>query len=220
MADVDELDSFDDQILALETALGAASGMAASFGEELARMQSGFTAASREAGTLTQGMNSGLRKAFDGVIFDGMRLSDALENVARTMVNAAYTAAIKPLTGQVGALIDSGISSVVSGFSAFENGGGFAQGRVMPFASGGVISGATQFPMRGGLGLMGEAGPEAIMPLKRGANGRLGVEVNGGGGSPTVVMNISTPDVAGFNRSQGQIAAQLSRMLGRGSRHV
>ena len=55
-------------------------------------------------------------------------------------------------------------------------GGGFAQGRVMPFATGGIVSGATLFPMRGGrTGLMGEAGPEAIMPLARGADGRLGL---------------------------------------------
>ena len=87
----------------------------------------------------------------------------------------------------------------------------------MPFARGGIISGATLFPMRGGLGLMGEAGPEAIMPLARGADGKLGVR--GGGSSVNVVMNITTPDVQGFQRSQGQIAAQMGRALGRGNRN-
>ena len=38
----------------------------------------------------------------------------------------------------------------------------------------------TLFPMAQGMGLMGEAGPEAIMPLKRGANGKLGVQSSGG----------------------------------------
>jgi lambda family phage tail tape measure protein len=101
----------------------------------------------------------------------------------------------------------------------FADGAAFSQGRVMPFASGGIVSSATPFGMRGGMGVMGEAGPEAILPLARGADGRLGVRSGGAGGAPTVVMNISTPDVQGFQRSQGQIAAQLGRVLGRGQRN-
>ncbi|HHL22093.1 MAG TPA: phage tail tape measure protein, partial [Aliiroseovarius sp.] len=74
-------------------------------------------------------------------------------------------------------------------------------------------------PMRGGLGLMGEAGPEAIMPLARGPDGRLGVR--GGGGRPVnITMNISTPDVEGFRRSQGQIATQMARAIARGQRNL
>jgi phage-related minor tail protein len=73
--------------------------------------------------------------------------------------------------------------------------------------------------MRGGTGLMGEAGPEAIMPLTRGADGRLGVQAAGGGRSVQVVMNISTPDAQSFQRSQSQIAAQMSRALGRSQRN-
>ncbi len=88
----------------------------------------------------------------------------------------------------------------------------------MPFARGGVVAGATPFPMRGATGLMGEAGPEAILPLARGADGRLGVQA-GGGRAVQVVMNVATPDVQGFERSRGQIAAQVSRMLARGQRN-
>ncbi|MDN5786017.1 phage tail tape measure protein, partial [Pseudorhodobacter sp.] len=80
------------------------------------------------------------------------------------------------------------------------------------------VSSPTNFAMRGGTGLMGEAGPEAIMPLARGLDGRLGVQA-GGGRDVTVVMNISTPDVAGFQRSQSQIAAQAQRALARGQRN-
>ena len=88
----------------------------------------------------------------------------------------------------------------------------------MPFAQGGVISSATAFPMRGGTGVMGEAGPEAIMPLARGSDGKLGVR-GAGGGATTIVMNITTPDVQGFQRSQTQIAAQMSRALSTGNRN-
>jgi lambda family phage tail tape measure protein len=101
----------------------------------------------------------------------------------------------------------------------FEKGGAFVQGRVMPFAKGGVVAQATAFPMRGATGLMGEAGPEAIMPLARGADGRLGVQAAGASRPVTVVMNITTPDVQGFQRSQTQIAAQAQRMLARGQRN-
>ena len=88
----------------------------------------------------------------------------------------------------------------------------------MPFAKGGVVSGPVNFPMRGGTGLMGEAGPEAIMPLSRGADGQLGVKTQGGQ-AVNVTMNINTLDAAGFQRSQSQIAASLSRALGRGQRN-
>ena len=111
-----------------------------------------------------------------------------------------------------------GVGSLVQGILPFADGAPFSQGRVMPFAQGGIVSTATGFGMRGGMGLMGEAGPEAIMPLARGADGKLGVRGNGGGAT-TIVMNITTPDVQGFQRSQSQIAAQLSRALSTGNRN-
>lgn len=88
----------------------------------------------------------------------------------------------------------------------------------MPFATGGIVSSTTPFGMRGGMGIMGEAGPEAIMPLARGADGKLGVRGAGGGGQ-TIVMNINTPDVQGFQKSRNQIAAQMNRALSRGQRN-
>jgi phage-related minor tail protein len=67
---------------------------------------------------------------------------------------------------------------------------------------------------------MGEGGPEAILPLSRGSDGRLGVQAPSGGGNVThVTFNISTPDADSFRRSQGQIAAQLSRAVAAGSRN-
>jgi len=78
------------------------------------------------------------------------------------------------------------------GAFGFANGGAFQGGsQIQAFANGGVVGGPTMFPMNGGkTGLMGEAGPEAIMPLKRGANGKLGVE-GGGGGAVNVVQNFN-----------------------------
>ncbi len=51
----------------------------------------------------------------------------------------------------------------------------FEGGNIVPFASGGIVTGPTMFPMTNGTGLMGEAGPEAIVPLSRTSSGDLGV---------------------------------------------
>ncbi len=218
MDDIDRLDDLEANISALEQTLGEASSLTASFDSELRGMQATLGDTTRDLGNLERGFASGLRKAFDGLIFDGVKLSDALNSVAQSMINTAYSAALSPVTDHFGGLLSDGVNAAVSGMMPFADGAPFSQGRVMPFARGGVVSSATTFPMRGGTGLMGEAGPEAIMPLARGADGKLGVR-GGAGGSVNVTMNISTPDAASFQRSQGQIAAQMARALGRGQRN-
>jgi phage-related minor tail protein len=220
MDDVDGLGALDEQIAALERSLGGASAMAAAFGGEMDRMGSTIADTGREVGVLSRGISGGLRRSFDALVFDGMKLSDAMKGVAQSMVNAAYSAAIRPVTSHFGGLLASGIEGLVGAVAGFEKGGSFAQGRVVPFATGGIVNGPVTFPMRGGMGLMGEAGPEAIMPLSRGADGRLGVRAAGGGRPVSVVMNITTPDVAGFERSRSQIAAQVSRVMARGQRNL
>lgn len=204
---------FETQLEVLEGAMAEAGAMTAALSGEIQKMQGAMAETGRDAEVLSKGLSRGLKSAFDGLVFDGMRASDALGAVARSLVNTAYSAAIKPVTNQLGGLLAQGVAGL------FANGGAFSQGKVMPFASGGIVSGPTYFPMRGGTGLMGEAGPEAIMPLTRGADGKLGVRAAGGGRPVQVVMNISTPDAVGFQRSQSQIAAQMSRAIGRAQRN-
>lgn len=215
----DDLEGLEAQITSLETSLGGAEVVVSTFETELASMRNTMLYTSKEVSSLSTSIGGGLRKAFDGLAFDGVKLSDALKTVAESMINAAYNTALRPVQNGLGSAIANGINGLVSGILPFEKGGSFSQGRVMPFAKGGVISGPTQFPMRGGMGLMGEAGPEAIMPLTRGADGRLGVQTAGGGRAVQVTMNISTPDVSGFQRSQSQIAAQMGRALSVGQRN-
>ncbi len=219
MSEVEMIDDLGAQVDALETSLGGAVGVAQQFDAELKRIHQTFSATGRGAAKLESAMSSGLSKAIDGVVLDGMKLSDALQVVANSMINAAYRAAVKPVADHFGGLISGNMNAMFGGMLGFANGGSFTQGRVMPFANGGVINGPTTFPMRGGMGLMGEAGPEAIMPLTRGADGKLGVRSAGGGQAVNVVMNIQTPDVQGFQRSQSQIAAQMSRALSAGARN-
>ncbi len=219
MTDRDGFDDLQERGEALGDALGDAATMASAFDSQMKRISAAFEETGKDVATLERGMSGGLRKAFDGVVLDGMNLSDALDVLKNSMIRTAYSAAIKPVTDHFGGMLANGVGSLVQGILPFADGGSFSQGRVMPFAKGGVVSGPTMFPMRGGTGLMGEAGPEAIMPLARGADGKLGVRTQGAGRAVNVVMNISTPDVQGFRRSQGQIAAQMSRALGRGNRN-
>lgn len=62
-------------------------------------------------------------------------------------------------------------------------------GAVIPFASGGVVSKPTMFGFSKGIGVMGEAGDEGILPLRRTRNGQLGVIAAGGGATPNVAIH-------------------------------
>ena len=218
MTDENGFDDLESGIEGLNDTLGQTSVLVTGFDTELRRMKSSLEATGRDVAAVEQGLSRGLKRAFDGVIFDGLNLSDALTAVGKSLANTAYNAAIRPFANQAGGAIAQGVGSLVENILPFANGAPFSQGRVMPFASGGIVSSTTAFGMRGGLGIMGEAGPEAIMPLARGPDGKLGVKGAGGGGQ-TIVMNITTPDVQGFQRSSAQIAAQMTRALSRGQRN-
>ena len=83
------------------------------------------------------------------------------------------------------------------------NGNVFAQNGIIPYAKGGIVDRPMMFPFAKGIGLMGEAGPEAIMPLKRGADGKLGV-AGGGGGNTTVNVSVDASGNANVQGDQAQ----------------
>lgn len=219
MIDFDGIDGFDDQVTALETSLQNAASLTAAFNGELGRMGATIDRVGADVSVLSGGFSRGLKSAVDGLVDGSMTLGDALRGLRQTMLDTVYNAAVTPVTSHVGGLLSEAVGGVLNGLLPFADGSAFSQGRVMPFANGGVVSGATTFPMRGGVGLMGEAGPEAIMPLARGADGRLGVQAQGNARPVNVTMNVTTPDVAGFERSRGQIAAKVSRAIASGKRY-
>ena len=91
------------------------------------------------------------------------------------------------------------------------NGNVFAQNGIVPYAKGGIVDRPMMFPFAKGIGLMGEAGPEAIMPLKRGADGKLGVAGGGGGGtSVTVNVDASGSSVQGDQAQSRQLGVAIS----------
>jgi phage-related minor tail protein len=145
----------------------------------------------------------------------GKGLTDVMRSLALRLSEIALKAAFKPLTDALG----GGLAGLVSGL-AFARGGVLRGALPVPFAQGGVISSPVAFPLAGSrFGIAGERGPEAILPLARGPDGRLGVRTSGGS-AMQITFNIATPDAESFQRSQTQIAAMLARAVSHGHRNL
>ena len=168
----------------------------------------------KEAAKLGKQFSHSITTAFEDAVFKGRDLGDVLRNLALSMSKMAFRAAFRPVEQAVGGVF----SQLLGGFTGASGGSG------MPslFAKGGVVAAPSAFSLGDGkTGIAGEAGPEAILPLMRGADGRLGVRQNGGAGrSITIHFNVSTPDVGGFKRSETQINALLNRAVARGERNL
>jgi len=114
------------------------------------------------------------------------------------------------ITGSAGG--GGAMGGIIGSIFGFQKGGAFSSGNIIPFANGGVVGSPTMFGMSGGrTGLMGEAGPEAIMPLKRGSDGKLGVE---GGGNVTVhqTFNFSANGDESVKKIIAQAAPKIAQM--------
>jgi phage-related minor tail protein len=155
-----------------------------------------------ELEVIVQRFSSAMTRAFGQAVTGGKQFDDVLKNVALSLSKLAVQSALKPL------------GKIFSGGFKDDEGGAMT---ITPFASGGVIGAPSYFPMAGGLGLAGEAGPEAIMPLSRGPDGRLGIA----GGAPStasITVQITTPDADSFRRSEAYVTGQIARAVARGQR--
>jgi lambda family phage tail tape measure protein len=166
------------------------------------------------------GFARAMTQAFSASVTGGKQFDDVLKSLGLRISDLAVRLAFKPLEKS----LTSGISSLLSGLTGSVGGGATstslaaASGAIKPFAAGGVIGTPTYFPLLGGgTGLAGEAGPEAIMPLARGPDGRLGVA---GGGGNTINVQIATPDLDNFRRSESYVTGQIARAVARGQRSL
>ncbi len=176
-----------------------------------------FSKELNDAQGLGRKFSASLINAFEGIAIKGRSLGDVLKSLALSLSNMVLKAAMKPLEQG----ISNVLSSVLQGGFGFANGGAFQQGMPVPFASGGVIQSPIGFPLANGrMGIAGERGAEAIMPLARGADGRLGVVASGGRSGISVTMNVTTPDADSFRRSESQMAAMLARAVAYGQRNL
>ena len=148
---------------------------------------------------------SSMEDALVGFVTTGkLSFKDLTVSILRDLAEMATKIAANQILMGIFGSFSWGISGGLSSSATINTGSSFAgyaaKGRaydsgVQFFAKGGtftnsVVSKPTAFGTGSGLGIMGEAGPEAIMPLTRTSNGQLGVKAAGGGGS-TVVAPVS-----------------------------
>ncbi len=149
--------------------------------EHINRVQQNTKKTSDEFGISAKLWANDLAQGLAQAIVNAEDLGDALRNIAKSIAGSVLQ---KLIGGWIGGL--------------FADGAAFQDGRVIPFAKGGIVTKPTIFPMAHGLGLMGEAGPEAVMPLTRTAGGELGVKAEGNGGETHITMNINAVDSRSF----------------------
>jgi lambda family phage tail tape measure protein len=188
----------------------------------------GLTLKTKDLSASASGFARAMTQAFSASVTGGKQFDDVLKSLGLRISDLAVRLAFKPLEKSLA----SGISSLLSGLTGSVGNAGSAgsvgnsasssltaaSGAIKPFAAGGVIGTPTYFPLvGGGVGLAGEAGPEAIMPLTRGPDGRLGISGHGGN---TINVQISTPDLDSFRRSESYITGQIARAVARGQRSL
>lgn len=137
-------------------------------------------------------------------------ISDLAKMIIQQSIFNALKAGMNAMAGSGTGWVAS-LGKAFGGVAASANGNVFNNGSLQAFANGGIVGSPTYFPMRNGTGLMGEAGPEAIMPLTR-INGKLGVVAQGGGGVNVGSINVTvqggqTNDQTGYAVQEAVVRA-------------
>ncbi len=193
--------------------------------EQLELAQSRYNQVLEAAQPFADAFASGLLDGITGIV-EGTKtaeqaFADFLNNIAKMLMQTAQQMIAQYIalgiartfaTGGGGGDIFSQIAS--RGGLRAADGAAFGKNNILPFAKGGIVNKPTMFAYGDGgagrFGLMGEAGPEAILPLKRGPGGRLGVESSGGVGNVVVNVDASGSQVQGDSSS----ASQLGKVIG------
>ena len=158
-------------------------------------------------GDLAAGVSRTLSNGLRAAITNGRSFRTVLLDIGRSLGDIALKAALKPLTSLAGNLVENLFAATNPALNG-----------VRPFAKGGVLAAPAYFPSATGIGLAGESGPEAILPLQRAADGRLGVA----GGSSlrpiSVTLNVAATNAQSFVGAEAEVSAMLLRAVRRGSR--
>ncbi|WP_127110241.1 phage tail tape measure protein [Pararhodobacter zhoushanensis] len=155
---------------------------------------------------LAQDILGPIKDALKSGEFTWETFASAISRIAQNLATRLIELAFQPIENALMRALSGGGGGGGGFFASlfgFARGGVFAGGQQLTaFARGGVVNRPTVFPFARGIGLMGEAGPEAILPLRRGRGGRLGVEMNGDATAPaaapsTRIINVLDPSVVG-----------------------
>lgn len=165
---------------------------------------------------LSKSIKSELTNAILTPLQEGESAFDRLGRIGLSVVQAIGQQIINNLLEQISLeKTKQAIKGVGKFFGGFfgglfgsADGNVFQNGRIKPYANGGVVNKPTVFPMANGTGLMGEAGPEAIMPLTR-KNGKLGVQ---GSGITVNVINQSQSQIETRQRDNGSFDIIVKRV--------
>jgi phage-related minor tail protein len=188
--------------------------------DETSQIADSVTLQVRDLELSANSFSRAMTSAFAVSVTGGRQFDDVLKSLALRLSSLSLGLALKPVQNSIAGGIENLLSGLTGTGASASTAVAAASGAVKPFASGGVIGTPTYFPlMQGGVGLAGEAGPEAIMPLRRGPDGRLGV-AGAGGGVNNVTIQIATPDPGSFRRSESYITGQIARAVARGQRSL
>lgn len=176
---------------------------------ELTRAGLDATNITKQLDTVGVSTFDNLASSITDVVTQSKTLGEAMRGLAQSVVKDLTQMIIKALVYRAVMSFLPGVGDKGSGslFSFFGSAQGnvFRGGAVQPFARGGVVSQPVIFPMAsGGLGLAGERGAEAIMPLKRLSNGNLGVEAGSGSAGRAPQINLVVNNHSGAEVSTGQ----------------
>jgi len=180
-----------------------------------------LTSFADEGGKRIQSFSDNVGDSFADLTFEGKASFDELgKSFGKMLLSMFYQKTVfGPLLNVAGTQFTGlfGAGTPQPGDASFvgpmpqAKGGAWMNGRLMAFAAGGIVGGPTLFPMARGMGLMGEAGPEAVMPLER-IGGKLGVNASGG-----VVVNVIDQRGSGqrpeVSQSRGPDGKQILRIM-------
>jgi lambda family phage tail tape measure protein len=184
----------------LRKALEQAAIDAKDFGKQFGKS---FQDGIKSMGDLAGNLGSSFASAFEGMadqltefVTTGKAnfrdfAASVLKDISRMIIRYAIFNAVKGIMNifNPAAALGSSEANLAQYAPLNAKGNVYAQNGIQAFARGGIVNKPTVFPFANGIGLMGEAGPEAIMPLRRGRDGNLGV-MSSGGGTTNVVVNV------------------------------
>ena len=196
--------------------VGAANAIGDSFAQSFKSVIDGSATAQEALASFFQNLSNYFLDMATQIIAEMIKI--AILNAVTGLLPGGSDVGGIPFLSDAPSITGNKIGDFGGGTPLFAKGGVFAKNEIVPYAKGGIFNKPTMFAYANGgagnFGLLGEAGPEAIMPLSRGSDGKLGVKAAGGG----TVINITNNIAEGKNTSRGngsdsQGISQLSKMM-------